>query len=119
MSNLEHIKFKLQKFIIKFYLNELIRGTILFFTIGLLYLFFTVFIEFNFWLKPFARFVLFGVFILVEVILLFFYILLPIFKIPLSFFIDPNESIIEYERIEKLLPKLNPKLPIEEILTLE
>ena len=45
--------------------------------------------------------------------------LLPIFKIPLSFFIDPNESIIEYERIEKLLPKLNPKLPIEEILTLE
>jgi len=81
VSNLEHIKFKLQKFIIKFYLNELIRGTILFFTIGLLYLFFTVFIEFNFWLKPFARFVLFGVFILVEVILLFFYILLPIFKI--------------------------------------
>jgi hypothetical protein len=72
---------KLEAFIRKFYTNELIKGIIFFFGLGLLYFLFTLSIEYFLWLKPNARTVLFWVFILVELVLLIRLILFPIFKL--------------------------------------
>lgn len=81
MNDYNYIKKKLQKFIKKFYINELIKGLLLFFSIGLLYFIFTLFIEYFLWLKPVYRTILFWLFISVELGLLINYILIPIFKI--------------------------------------
>ena len=72
---------KLEAFIRKFYANELIKGIIFFFGLGLLYFLFTLSIEYFLWLKPNARTVLFLGFILVELVLLIRLILFPIFKL--------------------------------------
>lgn len=72
---------KLEQFIKKFYTNELLRGTIFFVGIGLLYFLFTLFVEYFLWLKPTARTVLFWTFIAVELFLLIRFILFPIFKL--------------------------------------
>ena len=72
---------KLELFIKKFYTNELIKGSIFFIGLGLLYLLFTLFIEYFFWLKPMGRTILFAVFISVEIFLLFRFIAFPIFKL--------------------------------------
>mgnify|MGYP000558875806 CR=1 FL=1 len=42
---------KLEDFIRKFYTNELLRGTIFFVGIGLLYFIFTLFVEYFLWLR--------------------------------------------------------------------
>ena len=81
MSTFKHIQVKLQNFIKKYYFNELIKGFLLFFGVGLLYFIATLFIEHFLWLKPFARTVLFLIFIVVELSLLTFYILIPLVKI--------------------------------------
>ncbi|MFD1292869.1 DUF4175 family protein [Lutibacter holmesii] len=81
MNNYKHIQHKLHQFIQKYYVNELIKGVLLFFSIGLLYFIFTLLVEYFFWLKPLARTVLFVLFIGVEVALVVFYILFPIFKL--------------------------------------
>jgi len=72
---------KLEAFIKKYYTNELLRGIIFFVGFGLLYLLFTLFIEYFLWLKPMGRTLLFAVFISVEVFLLFRFIAFPIFKL--------------------------------------
>lgn len=72
---------KLEQFIKKFYTNELLRGTIFFVGLGLLYFIFTLFIEYFLWLKPMARTILFWTFIAVELFLLFRFILFPVFKL--------------------------------------
>ncbi len=72
---------KLEAFIRKYYTNELIRGAIFFTGLGLLYLLFTLFVEYFLWLKPTGRTFLFGLFIAVEVFLLLRYILFPLFKL--------------------------------------
>ena len=59
----------------------MIKGSILFLSFGLLYLIFTLLIEYFLWLKPFARSILFWVFILVEITLLVRFILIPLFKL--------------------------------------
>ena len=93
---MEHQHFiyqKLEAFIRKFYTNELIRGTIFFIGLGLLYFLFTLFIEYFLWLKPMGRTVLFWTFIVVEVYLLFRFILFPIFKLcKLQKGIDYNQA---------------------------
>ena len=81
MSNYKYIEEKLQNFIQKFYVNELIKGLLLFFAIGLLYFIFTLLIEYFLWLKPLFRTLLFWLFILVELALLIFYVAFPIVKI--------------------------------------
>lgn len=81
MSNYKDIQVKLHQFIRKYYINELIKGALLFFSIGLLYFIFTLFIEYFFWLQPTARTVLLLLFIGVEIALVSFYILIPIFKL--------------------------------------
>ena len=72
---------KLEAFIRKFYTNELIKGIIFFFGLGLLYFIFTLSIEFFLWLQPTGRTFLFWLFILVELFLLVRLIFFPIFKL--------------------------------------
>ena len=81
MESYKKIEQKIRQFIVKYYTNELIKGAILFLSLGFLYLFFTLFLEYFLWLKPTARTFLFWIFILVEVFLLIRFILLPIFKL--------------------------------------
>ena len=81
MQALTNIQNKLSFFYKKYYTNELIKGLILLFSLGASYLFVTLFIEYFLWLKPVARTILFLVFILVEVYLLFRFILKPILKL--------------------------------------
>nr|WP_231891959.1 DUF4175 family protein [Tenacibaculum ovolyticum] len=75
------IEQKLQQFSRKYYTSELIKGSILFISLGLIYLFFTLFIEHFLWLKPTARTLLFWLFIIVEAFLFLRFICFPIFKI--------------------------------------
>lgn len=72
---------KLEAFIKKYYTNELLRGTILFIGLGLLYFIFTLLVEYFLWLPQGGRTVLFWLFVGVEVFLLFRFILFPVFKL--------------------------------------
>jgi len=81
MGSYKEIERKIRQFIVKYYTNELIKGTILFFSLGFLYFFFTLFLEYFLWLRPTARTFLFWIFIAVEVFLLIRFIFLPIFKL--------------------------------------
>ncbi|RTZ09175.1 hypothetical protein [Flavobacterium sp. GSP6] len=93
METQQFIYLKLEAFIRKFYTNELIRGTIFFVGLGLLYFLFTLFVEYFLWLKPIGRTILFWTFIGVEVYLLFRFILFPIFKLfKLQKGIDYNQA---------------------------
>lgn len=78
MSNFEIIKHKLEQFVKRYYTNELLKGAILFFAIGLLYLMVTLFIEYMLWLNPTARTILFWTFIAVEVGLFIKFIAIPL-----------------------------------------
>ncbi|OAB28676.1 hypothetical protein FBFR_07180 [Flavobacterium fryxellicola] len=62
-------------------MNELMRGTMFFVGLGLLYFLLTLFVEYFLWLKPIGRTILFWTFIGVEVYLLFRFILFPLFKL--------------------------------------
>jgi hypothetical protein len=81
MDEYRNIAKKLHQFTHKYYTNELIKGIILFLSLGFLYLFFTLFLEYFLWLKPTARTILFWFFILVEVFLLIQFIAIPVFKL--------------------------------------
>ncbi|WP_101472002.1 DUF4175 family protein [Flavobacterium lindanitolerans] len=81
MENKTLIYDKLEAFIEKYYANELLKGLIFFIGLGLLYLLFTLFVEYFLWLKPTGRTILFWAFIVVEVFLLFRFIMFPIFKL--------------------------------------
>ena len=81
MNNFKNIQDKLEQFIKRYYTNELLKGAILFFTIGLLYLLFTLIIEYVLWLTPLFRTLLFWIFITVEVGLFAKFIALPLAKL--------------------------------------
>jgi hypothetical protein len=81
LENSNNIYLKLEQFIKKYYTNELLRGSIFFIGIGLLYFLFTLSIEYFFWLKPNSRTLLFWTFIAVELFLLLRFILFPISKL--------------------------------------
>ena len=81
MSALKNIEDKLIQFTRKYYANELIKGTLLFFSLGLLYFLFILFIEYFLWLNSTARTLLFWLFVSVELYLLIRFILLPIGKL--------------------------------------
>lgn len=72
---------KLEAFIKKYYTNELLKGVILFVGFGLLYFFFTLFVEYFLWLKPAGRTLLFWLFVAVQLFLLSRFILFPLFKL--------------------------------------
>lgn len=81
MGDFKNIQDKLHNFTRKYYTNEIIKGSILFLSFGLLYFILTLFIEYFLWLRPIARTFLFWIFLLVEFGLLLKFILLPIFKL--------------------------------------
>lgn len=95
MENRALIYQKLEAFIRKFYTNELLKGTLFFVGLGLLYLLFTLFIEYFLWLKPVGRTILFWTFVVVEVLLIVRYILFPIFQLfKIKKGIDYNQASI-------------------------
>ena len=81
MQPLINIENKLALFYKKYYKNELIKGCIFFFSLGVLYLIITVYVESVLWLKPINRFVLFWLFIVIEFLLFYKFILIPIIKL--------------------------------------
>lgn len=72
---------KLESFIKKYYTNELIKGSLLFIAIGLLYFIFTFLIEYVFWFSTSGRSILFWSFVIIECLLLFKLIAIPLFKL--------------------------------------
>lgn len=108
MNHFNHIQSKLEQFITRYYTNELLKGAILFFAIGLLYMLFTLFLEYVLWLNTTARTVLFWVFILVEVGLFVKFIAIPLTKL------FKLQKGIDYEEASKIIghhfPEVNDKL---------
>ncbi|KQC32371.1 glutamyl-tRNA synthetase [Nonlabens sp. YIK11] len=97
MTNFQIIEQKLNRFIRKYYVNELIRGVILFLAIGLLYFITVAVVEYFFWLNKLGRTILFWSFILVELGLLFKFVAIPIARLVKLFsgidFRDASEMI--------------------------
>lgn len=77
----QNILNKLNIFIKKYYTNELIKGLILFFSFGLLYFLFIIFIEYFLWLSPLGRTILFVLFIGLELFFFLRFIGFPLFKL--------------------------------------
>ncbi len=108
MDNFNAIQSKLEQFIRKYYANDLIKGVILFFSIGLLYFIITLLIEHFLWLSSVARTILFWSFIGVESILFIKFIFVPLAKL------FKLQKGINYEQASKLIgnhfPEINDKL---------
>lgn len=81
MKDIEYIKHKLTQFTKRYYINELIKGVLLFSAIGLLYFLVTVCIEYFLWLSITYRTVLFWIFIGVELSLFYKFIGIPLFQL--------------------------------------
>ncbi len=81
MDNFKKIQEKLERFIRRYHCNELLKGGILFFAIGVLYFLFTLFIEHFLWLDTTARTILFWAFVLVELALLTKFVAMPLAKL--------------------------------------
>ncbi len=81
MDKFLQIQTKLHKFTQKYYINELIKGVLLFFSLGLVYFILTLFVESFLWLSPVYRTILFFLFIIVEIGLFIKYILTPLMKL--------------------------------------
>ncbi|MHA6278989.1 coiled-coil domain-containing protein [Salinimicrobium sp. CAU 1759] len=81
MDNFEILRKKLEAFIRKFYLNELLKGFIFFVAIGLLYFIITLFIEHLLWLNSTGRSILFWSFVGVELFLFGSFIIYPLLKL--------------------------------------
>ncbi len=81
MENFEILQRKLEAFIKRYYINELLKGTIFFIAIGLIYVLCILVVEYFFWLPQFWRSVLFWGTILVEVALLLRFIIYPLLKL--------------------------------------
>jgi hypothetical protein len=74
------IEQKLEHFIRRYYISALLKGALLFFAIGLLYVFLILSIEHFFWLNSFGRRLLFAGGIGVEALLFYGFILIPLAK---------------------------------------
>jgi hypothetical protein len=108
LNNFKNIQDKLEAFIRRYYTNELLKGAILFFAIGLLYFLLTLFIEHILWLNTTSRTILFWLFIAVEVALLVKFIFIPLAKL------FKLKKGINYEDASKIIghhfPEVNDKL---------
>ncbi len=108
LNNFNVIQGKLEQFIRKYYTNELIKGAILFFSIGLLYFLITLLIEHFLWLNPTGRTVLFWLFIVVEGMLFYKFIVIPLSKL------FKLQKGIDYETASRIIgthfPEVNDKL---------
>lgn len=108
MDNFKNIQQKLERFIRRYHTNELLKGGILFFAIGLLYFLFTLLIEHFLWLNTTARTILFWVFIAVESGLLIKFVAIPLAKL------FKLKKGIDYQRAARIIgthfPEVDDKL---------
>lgn len=108
MTNFNNIQLKLEGFIKRYYYNELLKGAILFFAIGLFYFLGTLMVEHVLWLNTSARTFLFWLFIVVEMGLLVKFIVRPLSKL------FKLQKGIDYEQASKIIgthfPEVNDKL---------
>lgn len=81
LNTKELIFSKLELFIKKYYTNELIKGSIFFVGLGLLYFLLTLLLEHFLWLNTLGRTILFWFFVVVLTSLLLRFILFPTFKL--------------------------------------
>ena len=77
MESLNQIESKLEKFIKRYYLSAVIRGVLLFFGFGVLYILFWVIVESFFWLPSIARGLIFWCIIGFEAVLFYNLIVVP------------------------------------------
>jgi hypothetical protein len=108
LNTYTHILDKLNQFIKKYYTQRLLKGLLLFLTLGLLFFFGIVGVEYAFWLNSSGRLVLLVGFIAVELFLLFVYILTPLFYlIRIRKGIGPKDAAL---MIGKHFPNVGDKL---------
>jgi hypothetical protein len=108
LDSLTIIEKKIDQYIQKFYLNELLKGVILFFSTTLLYFITTTALEYFLWLSTTIRAILFWSLIIVSVLLLSKFILWPLAKLfKLSKGIDYNDAA---NQIGKYFPEVSDKL---------
>ncbi|MBT8296465.1 MAG: hypothetical protein KJO51_08615, partial [Gramella sp.] len=81
MENFGLVQQKLEAFIRKYYVNLILKGSILFVAIGLLYFLLMVSLEYFFWLSSTGRSILFWFFILLEILQRLIFVLIRLFKI--------------------------------------
>ena len=108
MGNFGLVRQKLEAFIKKYYLNLILKGSILFLATGLLYFLLMVSLEYFLWLSTTGRSVLFWLFIIVEFLLLFNFVGIPFFKL-----LKISKGLDEYEAsniIGRHFPEVNDKL---------
>jgi len=80
LDGFHSIEQKLEHFIRRYYINALLKGVLLFFSIGLLYALSMLSIEHFFWLSSFGRLLLFGSVIGFESVLFYGFIFIPLAK---------------------------------------
>ncbi|MEL4307050.1 hypothetical protein [Joostella sp. CR20] len=78
MNSIQNIQQKLEKFLRKYYTNELIKGVLLFVGIGLVYFILTALLEYFLWFGTTGRLILFWLFVLVEMFLFVKFIVNPL-----------------------------------------
>lgn len=108
MENFGLVQEKLEAFIRKYYLNLILKGSLLFLAAGLLYFLIVVGLEYFFWLSTTGRSILFWMFITVEIFLLYKFIGVPLLKL-----LKLSKGIDEFQAsriIGKHFPEVNDKL---------
>ena len=108
MENFVLVRHKLEAFIKKYYLNLILKGSILFLATGLIYFLLVVSLEYFLWLSTTGRSILFWLFVVVEVLLLFKFVGIPLFKL-----LKISSGIDEYQASEIIgrhFPEVNDKL---------
>jgi hypothetical protein len=102
------IKIKLEQFIKRYYLSALLKGLILFFGFGLLYLLFWVSMEYFFWISTVGRTIIFWSLVLFELLLFYRLLCIPIFKyLKISSGIDETSAA---KIVGDFFPEINDKL---------
>ena len=108
MENFGLVREKLEAFIKKYYLNLILKGSILFLATGLLYFLLVIGLEYFLWLSTTGRTILFWVFLIVEFLLLFNFVGIPLFKL-----LKISRGIDEFQAsriIGRHFPEVNDKL---------
>ncbi|MCP9199300.1 hypothetical protein MKO06_05245 [Gramella sp. GC03-9] len=108
MENFGLVKRKLEAFIKKYYLNLIIKGGILFLAFGALYFLLIVGLENFLWLDSPGRKTLFWLFIVIEIALFSYYILIPALKL-----FKISKGINDFQASEIIgnhFPEVNDKL---------
>jgi hypothetical protein len=108
MQNFNIVEQNINRYIKKFYLNELIKGGILFFTAFLVYFIITTALEYFLWLSSFGRAILFWSFIVFTLVLFVKFICIPLAK--LFRWVKGIDYTVASQQIGKHFPEVSDKL---------